>query len=206
MDGKVLDYLMHRADSRRMRRDYADEADYNDSRRRSDYGDERRGVKGTGRGRRDYNDYEDERRDYADYDERRDYGEADNRRNRRDMNDHDERDYRDGGMPKLTKTDMNDWKRMLENMDGSRGAHYDMQQIMHAAEKAGVKFDEYDEKEYCLVVNWLYSDYCRAIKKHVSSDEILALCADMAKDFFDDPDGPDPRLKLALLYHCVINA
>lgn len=182
MDRRVLDYLMDRVDSRRggrrdRRRDYEDMEDYRDE------------VDG-----RDNRDYRDSRGDYSD--SRR--GVRGSGRDRKSHMDYDD-------MPKLSKSDMHHWKQMLENFDGTYGPHYDMQQIMSAAEKSGVKFDSFDEKELCLVVNWLYSDYCRSLKKHVSSDEMLITLIDMAKDFFEDPDGIEPQEKLALLYHCVIN-
>lgn len=198
MDRRVLDYLMRRVeedsfDGRRRRgrsgryiRDRRDYADYEDRE------DGRRGVRGSGRGR-----------DRADYDER-DY---EDRRDRRDYGDYeDERDYDDGHYEmRLTKSDMKHWKHKLHNADGTRGEHYDMQQIMQAAEKLGIKFHEFDEKEFCITVNMMYSDYCKVLKKHVSPEKELIVCAELAKAFLEDDDGPEASEKLALYYYCIAN-
>ena len=63
--------------------------------------DGRRGVKGTGRGRR--------------RGRRRDYGET----------------------LSLTKSDIMNWKHNLENADGTRGPHFNMEQVMEAAKAVG---------------------------------------------------------------------
>lgn len=195
MDRRVLDYLMRRAeedsfDGRRRRgrsgryiRDRRDYADYEDRE------DGRRGMRGSRRDRADYDE-----QDYEDRRDRRDYGDYE-----------DERDYRDYGEMRLTKSDMKHWKHKLQNADGTRGEHYDMQQIMQVAEKLGIKFNEFDEKEFCVTVNMMYSDYCKVLKKHVSPEKELIVCAEMAKAFLEDDDGPEASEKLALYYHCIAN-
>lgn len=195
MDRRVLDYLERRMsrdnrDYRRRRdnddryygdeRDYRDERDERDERDYGDYRDERdgrRGVKGTGRGRR-------RNRDRADY--------------------RDEADYEMHASFELTKADMHEWKRKMHNADGTKGPHYDMQQIVQIADKLGIEFDEYDEKEFCMAVNMMYSDYCKVIKKVASADKELMFCAELAKAFLEDEDGPAPSEKLALYYHCIV--
>lgn len=178
---------MNRSDSRRGGRDrrdyederdyeYEDERDYEDQNDYYDSMDSRRGVKGTGRGRR---------------------------RNR--MGRFDGEDYHTEKEMKLTKADMNKWKHNMHNTDGTRGEHYDMQQIMQAAEKLGVRFKDYDEKEFCLAVNMFYSDYGHILKRIVPDKEKeLLIWADFAKSYFDDPDGPEPSEKLARQYHCLV--
>lgn len=202
MDRRVMDYLMDKMDSRRGDR--------------RDYGDERRGVRGSGRDRRDSRDYEDER-DYGD--ERRDVR-GSGRGDRRDSRDYeDERDYEDSRRRfsyedgrdyhkeiRLAKSDMHEWKRMLENADGTRGPHYDIQQIMSAAEKHDVKFKDFTEAEFCMAVNMMYADYCHALKKFVEHDKLLECCMCLAKAFLEDEDGPEASEKLALYYHCIVNA
>ena len=143
-------------------------------------------------------------------DNRRDY--EDGRRGvrgsgRRDRNDgRDRRDYDGGKTLKLTKSDMHEWKRMLENADGTMGPHYDMQQIMSTAEKHDIKFKNFTEAELCMVTNMMYADYCRALKKFVEHDKLLDCCICLAKSFLEDEDGPEPSEKLALYYHCIVNA
>lgn len=188
-----------RGDRRDRERDRArDSGDSRDSRDSRDYEDERRGVKGTGpygiggsryRGR-DSRDYEDER-DYED--------------SRRRFSYEDGGDYHNKSL-KLTKSDINEWKRMLENSDGTRGAHYDMQQIMSVAEKHDVKFKDFTEAELCIATNMMYADYGNALKKFIEHDKMLECCMCLAKAFLDDVDGPEPSEKLALYYHCIVNA
>ena len=153
--------------------------------------DYRRGVKGTGRygmggsryrGRRDYED--DERRDYEDYE---DYGER-----------HESL--------RLTRTDMRRWKEKMQNFDGTHGEKFDVEQVKHIAHKLGIHFNEFTEKEFCLAVNMMYSDYGHVIKTYVQADKELQVCAEMARAFLDDPDGPEPSEKLALYFHCIVEA
>lgn len=193
MDRAVLDYLVDRIDGRRGRRDRTDRRDMVDQRDYEnedfadyadgeDYEDSRRGVRGSGRrgDRRDSRDSRDSRRG-------------------------DMRDYHRSQL-RLTKTDLRDWKRMLENADGTQGAHYDMQQIMSAAEKHDIKFDGFNEGEFCMVVNMMYSDYCKTLKKYCSQEKLLECCVCLALDFLNDPDGPEPSEKVMLYYHCIANA
>ena len=188
MDRRVVDYLVDKMDRRRGdRRDYErDRRDYEDER---DYEDNRRGVRGSGRGR-DRRDYEDSR-DYED--------------GRRRFSYEDGKDYHNKEL-KLTKSDMHEWKRMLENADGTRGAHYDMQQIMSVADKHNVKFKDFTEGEFCMTVNMMYADYCHALKKFIEQDKMLECCMCLAKAFLEDEDGPEAEEKLALYYHCIVNA
>ena len=141
-----------------------------------------------------------DRRDRADYNEQ-DY------EDRRDYDDYEDgRDYDDGHYEmRLTKSDMRRWKHKLQNADGTRGEHYDMQQIMQVAEKLGIKFHEFNEKEFCIAVNMMYSDYCKVLKKHVSPEKELIVYAELAKAFLEDEDGPEASEKLALYYHCIAN-
>lgn len=147
-------------------------------------------------------DWRDERD--RDYDERGDRGYVEkDRRDYDDERDYDERDYHEAKMPKLTKSQKQHWKQSLVNTDGTQGEHYDMQQIMHVAEQLGLRFRDYDEKDYCLIVNWLYSDYGRILKKHLPPEKVLTLLGEMAAEWFDDPDGPEPDDKMSIQYYCM---
>ena len=210
MNRAALDYLIRRADSRRDRRDYEDG---------------RRGR--SGRFVRDRRDYEDGRRDYEDG--RRDYEDGRRGRNGRfmrdsrdyhergnidfegtmdfDDRDYDDRDMRDyGDTLKLSKADIQQWKQMLKNEDGTHGAHYEMSQIMDIADKHNVRFKEFDEKDLCMTVNMLYSDYCEVVKRYVSPDKELTFFVEMAIAFLCDRDGPEASEKLALYYNCIVDA
>lgn len=201
MNNSTIDYLVRKMESRRDMRDSRSSRDARDYRGYEH--DERRDMRdyrhGESRGSVDFEgsmDFEDRNRD-----ERSDY-----RRSRRDYED-ERRDMRDyHKTPRLSKTDVHHWKQMMENEDGTHGPHYDMQQIMSAAEKSGVRFEDFDEKEFCIAVNMMYSDYCKVAKKYVAPDKELAFFADLAKAFLEDEDGPEASEKLALYFHCIVDA
>lgn len=209
MNDKTLDYLMRRM---------SDKRDSEDSRRGRDSRDREDGTYRHGRGNVDFEgsmDFRDEPRYGRDsrnlYEDERDMLDSRDMRDMRDMEDmrysRDSRDYRDyHHAPRLSKSDMHRWKRMMENEDGTHGPHYDMSQIMNAAEKAGVRFDDFDEKEFCLAVNMVYSDYCKVAKKYVAPDKELAFFVDLAKAFLEDEDGPEASEKIALYFHCIVDA
>lgn len=184
-------------------------------RRGSDYArydrnheDGRRGVKGTGPygiggrlhygrdraandyGRMDYNDYGDYGEDYNDYG---DYG---------------YNDYADYGEPAmyLSKKDISEWRQRLQNADGSKGAHFDTNKVMQIAEKMGIHFNNFSEKEFAITMNMLYSDYCEALKPVIPPDREDMVYAKMAKAFLEDDDAPEASEKLALYYHCIVCA
>lgn len=184
MNRIVWDYLDRRmSDSRGSR---------NDSRR-----DYRRG------GRMDRRDYESTTREYG-------HGPEDSRDYRRMRDYEDERDYRrdyeDGhDVPlELSKSDIYEWKHAMKNADGSKGGHYDLQQVVQAADKIGVHFKDFDEKELCITTNMLYSDYCTVLAKYIPHEKMLTACVELAKAFLEDEDAPAGSEKLALYYHCIV--
>lgn len=194
-----------RAEHEDMRR-YRDRADENYDRAMndSDYDymgeeDGRRGVKGTGPygigGRRYYG-----RRDRASMPFEM---EGEVRYDTYDYN-YDMADYGEHAM-KLSKKDIQTWKRKMMNADGSHGEHFDMQQIMSAAEKLGIRFKEYDEKELCITANMLYSDYCEVLKSLVPKDKEDIVYTKMAQAFLEDEDAPEGSEKLALYYKCIVD-
>lgn len=91
--------------------------------------------------RRDYNDdyamrdMEYDRRnnrDYANYYDRRDYDDY------RDRNEDYRRDRRDYGEPEMfTHKDMETWKSMMKNEDGTRGEHFRSEEVKRACQQAG---------------------------------------------------------------------
>ena len=188
---------------------------------RSDYrGDYRQGVKGTGRygmgGSRYYGDsrrdghYEEDERDYRnrnmrDYNDYADYNDyMDDYAYRRDYR-YDYRDYADESM-RLSKEDIKEWKKELQNADGTLGEHFDKTQIMSAAEKLGIRYNGYDEKELCLTANVLYSDYCDALKMYVPQEKEAIVYTKMAKAFLEDEDAPEGWEKLAIYYNCIVKS
>jgi hypothetical protein len=92
----------------------------------------------------------------------------------------------------------------MKNADGSKGGHYEMQQVVQAAERMGVKFKDFDEKELCITTNMFYSDYCTVLAKYIPHEKMLTVCVELAKAFLEDEDAPVGSEKLALYYHCIV--
>lgn len=184
---------------------------------REGYEDGRRGVKGTGPygigGRRYYGrdrasmpfsmegevEYDDE---YRYDDECYDY--ARGRRGGRDRG-YDYAKGDDMDELRLSKHEIKMWGRELMNADGTRGKHYTLEQIMPVAQQMGVKFDEFTDEEFCIVVNMLYSDFCEATRKFVAPDKELKFYVELAKAWLDDDDGPEPEEKLALYFYDIVD-
>jgi hypothetical protein len=115
-----------------------------------------------------------------------------------------EEDYHNYKHIKLTKADFSKWEKMLHNADGSHGPHYNHEQAVSVAEKLGIRFDSYSEREFHMCLNMMYADYFPVVAKHMPPERTMLFLAEMAKAFFDDPDGPEPSEKLALYFHCVV--
>lgn len=166
---------------------------------RSDSTDYRGDMRGMS-SRRESGTHEYGMEDRRDYRRTRDY--EDERGYRRDYR----RDYEDGhDVPlELSKHDVQKWSRMMKNSDGSHGAHYEMQQVVQTAERLGIKFKDFDEKELCVATNMFYSDYYTVLAKHVPHEKMLTICVELAKAFLEDEDAPAGSEKLALYYHCIV--
>lgn len=161
-------------------------------------GDERKMDRRDEPDERDY----DERDYYDTLDERRGVRGSGRRRGRRDYADDDYGHHRN---IRLSKQEMLNWKRNMENTDGTRGEHYKGEQVMQAAEKLGIKFHDFTEKQLCLVTNMMYSDYGQVIKHAMSGEKELLFCVELAVAYLDDPDGKEPDEKLAMHYWCLTN-
>lgn len=186
-----------------------------------------RGGRGGGysrRGDRNMRDYDyDEDIDRLDYDDDYDYDERDGRRGvkgtgpygiggrrhypRRDRASYDVDIERDGGHEemRLSKRDMSEWKRELENADGTMGAHFDAQQIEQAMEALGIRPRGYDEKALCMTANMLYSDYCDVLKQFIPKEKEALVYVKLAKAFLDDEDASvQGEEKLAAYYYTIV--
>ena len=171
-----------------------------------------------GNDRRDYNDYNDGRtyRVSTDHNDMRMDRNYDERRDRRDYNDmrrdygYDGRDYNDNNdyghnMYKLSKEDIHEWMKNLENEDGTRGAKFNISQMTSVAEKIGVRFDKFDEHEFCMVANMLYSDLGMDLRNCISPEKEAMEYGKMAKSWLNDRDSSaKDSEKLALYYHLIV--
>lgn len=150
--------------------------------------DSRQGVRGTGRYGRGGSMYH-----------------GDRARGRRDYYDDGNYDYADEPPMRLTKREMSDWKRSMQNADGSLGEHFSGEQIKSMAEKLGVRYNGYDEKELCMTTNMLYSDFCEAMRSVIPPEKELMAYVKMAKAFLEDEDAPEGSEKLALYFRCIVD-
>ena len=65
--------------------------------------------------------------------------------------------------------------------------------------------EEYSEKEFCMVVNMLYSDYCETVRKFIAPDKELMFYVCLAKAWLEDDDAPPGAEKLALYMKCIVD-
>lgn len=187
------------------RNPYGSRGGYVRSDRRSDYEDDyaMRGNRDRDDYRRndyrrdrneDYNSYNDSRMRNRDYED--DY--------RRDRNEDYRRDRNDYGKPKMfSHKDMETWKSMMKNEDGTRGVHFREEQVKRACEQAGIDCEEFGEDVFCLAMNMMYSDYCKVAKKY--GVDMPEYYADLAKAFLRDKDfDGKPEEKLYLYYKAIV--
>lgn len=141
------------------------------------------------RDRRDYNDYRRDYNDYNDYKRRTDY----------DDYAHHENLY------SLSKEDIHEWSKNLDNKDGSRGPKFNLSQMTSIAERLGIRFEHYNEHEFCMTANMLYSDLCMDLKNVVTPDKEAIEYGKMARSWLEDSDtSAKGSEKLALYYYLIV--
>lgn len=198
-------------------RDYADYSDYarggrggNDY---ADYADYARGGRGGHRdyaysseydSRQDYRDYA--RGDYArygrDYEQDGQYGNDGGYGYGIGMFDYNTQDYGYGrdGANKLSRREIKKWEKELEGADGTKGPKWQVEQIKPIAQQQGIKFDEYSPELFAVVMNALYSDYCKVL----GADPIMY--AKLTKAWLEDDDfDGEPEEKAMLYYKCIVS-
>ena len=96
---------------------------------------------------------------------------------------------------KLTAPKAEEITRKMVNEDGSKGAHWNMDQTKQVMEQRGIQCDPV---EFYIAMNMMYSDYYPVAKKlNVNSVEFYA---DMAKAFLDDKDAGKDKLAKYFAY------
>lgn len=102
----------------------------------------------------------------------------------------------------LTQEELKMWAEGMENEDGTSGAHWTMEQTSAVAKQHGIVFDHVTDMEWCVIMNAMYSDYCKTAKKYnVDKPDFYA---DLAKDFLFDKDSVHPKQKVAAYYHTIV--
>lgn len=103
---------------------------------------------------------------------------------------------------KLSRSDMEHWKRTMSNEDGTKGAHFSTAEAMEAARMAKVNVDKYGQDVFCMTMNMMYSDYMPAASKYgVNRPEFYA---DLAKNFLDDKDFDGEGAEKLMIYYKTI--
>lgn len=98
----------------------------------------------------------------------------------------------------FTKEMADEWSKHMDNEDGTRGAHWTLEQAKQVMAQRGI---ECDPVQFWAALNMVYSDYVKVAKKHGVGDKI-DFYADMAKSFLCDKDAPED--KLARYYEYIV--
>ena len=99
---------------------------------------------------------------------------------------------------KFTREMAEEWTAKMENEDGTRGPHWNMDQTKQVMAQKNI---DADPIEFYLAMNMMYSDYCKVAKKlNVNSTDFYA---HMAKAFLEDKDAGG-RDKLMRYYKYVV--
>lgn len=102
-----------------------------------------------------------------------------------------------GETDKFSREMAEEWTAQMANEDGSRGAHWTMDQTTQAMKQRGLHVDP---AEFYAVMNMLYSDFCKVFKTHnISSVDVYA---DLAAAWIQDKDAVPG--KTAAYYRCVV--
>ena len=117
-----------------------------------------------------------------------------------------ERDYYDGHdveYGKMTREDLEHWKKSLQNSDGSHGEHFRKEQVEQTARNMGINIAHYGNPDvFTMAVNMAYADYCAVAKKY--GIDRIEYYIDHAKAFLMDKDFKGkPEEKLWLYYKCI---
>lgn len=103
------------------------------------------------------------------------------------------------GYAPLTKQMAMEWTEQMENVDGTHGPHWSMDDVKKVMAQKNV---ECDPVAFFVAMNMMYSDYSKVAQSLGVSN--MDFYIKMAKAFLDDPDSVDGREKLARYYEYVV--
>lgn len=83
----------------------------------------------------------------------------------------------------------------MVNEDGTKGAHWTVEQTSSVARSNGISFDTFNEYDWNYVMNMIYSDYYGAISNDTNAYVRLA------KKFLEDKDAKEGK---ALCYYLAM--
>ena len=97
----------------------------------------------------------------------------------------------------MTRETAERWIRHMKHADGSKGPHWTMEEAKKIMEERKLRCDPY---EFAAILNAMYSDYCKVLRKHgVESDDLYA---DLACAWLMDEDALPG--KAMLYYKCIV--
>lgn len=97
----------------------------------------------------------------------------------------------------LTPEIAKEWTKKMHNEDGTRGEHWNMEQVKKLMAQKGI---EYNQAEVYAIMNALYSDYCKVLKKYNMTSPEFYL--DMAIAWLNDTDAKPG--KAMNYYECIV--
>lgn len=90
-----------------------------------------------------------------------------------------------------------EWARTMKNADGSRGAHWTMDQTTQVMRQYNINCDPV---EFYAVMNSIYSDYSAVLKKFGANS--VEVYANLAKAWLEDEDAVPNKLEA--YYNCIV--
>jgi hypothetical protein len=104
----------------------------------------------------------------------------------------------EGGIKKLTESIVKEnedmkkdifkkWMENMKNADGTTGPHFSEEQIKNIYKDEKIKEKDIDMEEFKVVMNMLYSDYCKILKENGMNSQ--KLYTDLAVAFIKDEDA-----------------
>ena len=85
----------------------------------------------------------------------------------------------------------------LENENGSKGPHWNLEATKQAAMNNGISFNKFNEYDWCYVMNMMYSDYYSVIGNDTNN------YIKLSKAFLEDRDAPEGK---AFRYYSAMKA
>ena len=82
---------------------------------------------------------------------------------------------------------LNEATSKMVNEDGTKGAHWTLEQTTSVAKSNGVQFTKFNEYDWNYVMNMVYSDYYGAVSNDINSYIRLAV------KFLDDKDAKEGK-------------
>lgn len=98
---------------------------------------------------------------------------------------------------KMNRDTAEEWMEKMKNEDGTKGAHWTLEQCEQAMRQRGI---DCDPTEFCVAMNMMYSDYCGVAK--MLNTNTVDFYVYMAKAFLDDDDAKED--KLMKYYECIV--